>query len=87
MRRISHQWAGGKVHGLDIGSAIHAVIQIVLYIFTDLKLERIIGRRSTLFADLNLEITEKDYMYKVYSTMLRSLLAAWRYLFCIYLLN
>ena len=20
MRRISHQWAGGKVHGLDIGN-------------------------------------------------------------------
>ena len=22
MRRISHQWAGGKVHGVDIGSNI-----------------------------------------------------------------
>ena len=34
----------------------NAVIYIVLSIFTDLKLERIIGDRSTLLADLNLEI-------------------------------
>ena len=40
-------------------SAMYAVIYIVLSIFTDLKLERIIAfYRSTLFADLNLEITQ-----------------------------
>ena len=26
MRRISHQWAGGKVHGLDIGVTVVAVM-------------------------------------------------------------
>ena len=39
-------------------STIRAVFYIVLTIFTDLKLERIIGYRYTQFADLNLEITE-----------------------------
>ena len=39
-------------------STIHAVFYIVVSIFTDLKLERIIGYRYTQFADLNLEITE-----------------------------
>ena len=37
-------------------STIQAVIYIVLSIFTDLKLKRIIGL-PTLFADLNLEIS------------------------------
>ena len=48
-------------------STIHAVIYIVLSIFTDLKLGRIIGL-ATLFVDLNLEITLKVMLDKMKSS-------------------
>ena len=44
-------------------STIHSVIYIVLSIFKDLKLEHCAHYRSTLFVDLNLEITQARYLH------------------------
>ena len=33
MRRISHQWAGGKVHGLDIGFYLYYLFNFILFIY------------------------------------------------------